>query len=375
MCFSVNSPLSNLPIGFDKILEEFKNIFSKKISLLEYKPLCRPSHPCSKEGWHMENCIDCRPINAIMTRYRHLKEGWHMENCIDCKPINVIMIRYRHLIQHLDYLLDEVLGASLFSKIDFKNGYHQIRMKEGDEWKTAFKTKLVLYKWLVMPFGLTNAPSTFMRLMNHVLRSLIGKWVVFYFDDIVVYSNYVNDHIMHVRSVFLLLQKESLYMNLEKFTFCTNEFIFLGYVDEEKLKAIQSWPTPKFVSEVRGFHGLASFYRRFVRDFSTLAAPLNEIVKKNDRLTNAYILVLLNFNKFFELECDTSNVEVGVVLLQEGYHIAFFSEKLKNVQLNYSTYGKELYTLVRVLQVWQHYLLPKEFMIYSDHEALKHLRG
>ncbi|RDX77610.1 Retrovirus-related Pol polyprotein from transposon 17.6, partial [Mucuna pruriens] len=159
------------------------------------------------------------------------------------------------------------------------------------------------------------------------------------------------------KSVFLLLKRESLYVNLEKCTFCTKEVIFLGYVvgsqgikvDEEKVKAIQIWPTPKLVGNAKSFHGLASFYRHFVKDFSTLVATLNEIVKKmydsnekrvkkafqalKDRLTNALILAISNFNKSFELECDTSNVGVG------------------------------------------HYLLPKEFLIHSDHEILKHLRS
>ncbi|XP_074570603.1 uncharacterized protein LOC141827283 [Curcuma longa] len=163
-------------------------------------------------------------------------------------------------------------------------------------------------------------------------------------------------------------------------------------VDEEKVKAIRDWPTPKTVSEVRSFHGLASFYRRFVKDFSTLAAPLNEIVKKNmgfkwgenqenafqalkDKLTHAPILALPDFSKSFEIECDASHVGIGAVLLQDGHPIAYFSEKLGGATLNYSTYDIELYALVRALQTWQHYLLPKEFVIHSDHESLKYLKG
>ncbi|RDX82109.1 Retrovirus-related Pol polyprotein from transposon 17.6, partial [Mucuna pruriens] len=172
-----------------------------------------------------------------------------------------------------------------------------------------------------MPFRLTNTPSTFIRLMNHVLKSLIGKCVVIYFDDILIHSNCLNDHILHFKNVLLLLTQECLYASLEK---CT----FLGYVVSfEGVKTSFKWRD----SLEKAFQAL------------------------KDRLTKAPILVLPNFSKTFELKCDASNVGVGEVLLQEGHPIAYFNEQLK--------------------KVWQHYLLPKEFVIHSDHEALKHLRN
>ena len=154
--------------------------------------------------------------------------------------------------------------------------------------ENRFQNKYGLYEWLVMPFGLTNAPNTFMRLMNHVLREFIGKFFVVYFDDILIYSTTLDLHVAHLKSVLCVLRKEQLYANLEKCIFCKDHVVFLGFVvsskgvqvDEEKVKAIQEWPTPKSVTEVRSFHGLASFYRQFVKDFSTLAAPLNEVIKK-----------------------------------------------------------------------------------------------
>ncbi|KAG7536993.1 Zinc knuckle CX2CX4HX4C [Arabidopsis suecica] len=327
------------------------------------------------------------------------KDGsWRM--CVDCRAINNITVKYRHPIPRLDDMLDELHGSSIFSKVDLKSGYHQIRMKEGDEWKTAFKTKQGLYEWLVMPFGLTNAPSTFMRLMNHVLRAYIGHFVVVYFDDILVYSKSLEEHVDHLKMVLEVLRKEKLYANFKKCTFGTDNLVFLGFVvstdgvkvDEEKVKAIREWPSPKSVGEVRSFHGLAGFYRRFVKDFSTLAAPLTEVIKKNvgfkweqaqedafqalkEKLTNAPVLSLPDFIKTFEIECDASGVGIGAVLMQDKKPIAYFSEKLGGATLNYPTYDKELYALVRALQTWQHYLWPKEFVIHTDHESLKHLKG
>ena len=232
-------------------------------------------------------------------------------------------------------MLDELHGACLFTKIDLGSGYYQIRMKTGDEWKTAFKTKYGLYEWLVMPFGLTNAPSTFMRLMNHVLRECLGKFVVVYFDDILIYSRTIDDHVMHVRKVLEILRVEKLHANLKKCSFCMDRVNFLGFVvssnglevNVEKVKAIREWPTPTNISQVRSFHRLASFYRRFIKDFSSIAAPLNEIVKKNvgfnwgdaqehafnllkDKLCDAPLLVLPNFDKTFEIECDASGIGI-----------------------------------------------------------------
>jgi hypothetical protein len=247
-----------------------------------------------------------------------------------------------------------------------------------------------------MPFGLTNAPSTFMRLMNHALRAFIGRFVVVYFDDILVYCKDLNEHINHLQCVLDVLRKEKLYANLKKYSFCMDKVVFLGYfisakgieVDEEKVKAIKEWPTPKSITEVGSFHSLTSFYRRFVKTFSTLATPLTKIVKKSmgfkwgseqdcafieikERLCGAPFLALPDFSKTFEIECDASKIGIVAVLMQEKRPIAYFSEKLNGAALNYPTYDKELYAL----ETWQHYLWPKEFFIHTDHESLKHLKG
>jgi hypothetical protein len=224
-------------------------------------------------------------------------------------------------------------------------------MKLGDEWKIIFKTKFGLYEWLVMSFGLTNAPSTFIRLMNEVLRPFIGKFVVVYFVDILIYSKSLNEHVEHLCAVFCALQEACLFANLEKCTFCTDRVTFFGYVvtpqrieaDEAKIEVIKSWSIPTTLTQLQSLLGLAGFYRRFVRDFSIIAAPLNDLMKKGvsfrwgaaqdqafhtliDKLTQAPHLQLPAFGKTFKLECDATGIGIGGVLFQEGKPLAYFSE-------------------------------------------------
>uniref|UniRef100_A0A2N9GJN6 Integrase catalytic domain-containing protein n=1 Tax=Fagus sylvatica TaxID=28930 RepID=A0A2N9GJN6_FAGSY len=202
-----------------------------------------------------------------------------------------------------------------------------------------------------MPFGLSNAPSTFMRVMTQVLRPFMGKFVVVYFDDILIYSKCKDQHLTYLEQVCTALRKESLYANLKKCSFFTDKVIFLGFVvssegvsaDPQKIKAIVDWPEPKNIHEVRSFHGLATFYRRFIHGFSTIMAPITDCI--------------------------------GGVLSQEHHPIAYFSEKLNDAKLKYSTYDKEFYVVVQALRHWCHYLLLKEFVIYSDHDALCHLNS
>jgi hypothetical protein len=216
--------------------------------------------------------------------------GWRM--CTDSRAINKITIRYRIPLPRMDDLMDCLSGENYFSKIDLKSGYHQIRMREGDEWKTAFKTNEVLYEWLVMPFGLTNAPSTFMWLMNEVLREFIGKFVVVYLDDILVFSKTKVEHLRHLAIVMRRLQQEKLLINLKKCSFMQKELIYLGFVisanelkmDPEKVEVIRNWPSPRNIFEVRSFHGLASFYRKFIRNFSGISAAMMDTVKKRHKI-------------------------------------------------------------------------------------------
>jgi hypothetical protein len=203
--------------------------------------------------------------------------------CVDCRAINNMTICYCYPISRLDDMLDDLSGAVIFSKIDLHSGHHQIHLALGDQWKIVFRIKFSLYEWLVMPFGLTNAPITFMTLMNEVLPAFIGKFVVGYFVDILIYNKSYDEHLDHLCAVFIALRDAHLFGNLEKCTFCTDRVSFLGYVvtsqgievDESMIHAITSWPTPSTVMKVCSFLGLAGFYQCFVQDFSTITAPLH----------------------------------------------------------------------------------------------------
>jgi hypothetical protein len=235
-------------------------------------------------------CESLSPCAVLVILVPKKDGSWRM--CVDCRAINNITIRYRHPIPRLDDMLDELSGVVVFSKVDLYSGYHQIHIKLGDEWKTTFKTTFGLYEWLVMPFCLTNAPSTFMRLMNEVLCAFIGKFVVVYFDDILIYNKSIDEHIDHLCVVFHALHDARLFDNLEKCTLYTDRVSFLGYVvtpqgievDHTKVEAIQGWPIPKTPSHVRSFLSLVGFYLRFVKDISTIAAPIERTYKEGSAL-------------------------------------------------------------------------------------------
>jgi hypothetical protein len=298
------------------------------------------------------------------------KDGtWRM--CVDFRALNKITVKNRYPLPRIDDLLDQLKDAKYFTKLYLRSGYHQIRIVEGDTWKTVFKTKQGLFEWMVMPFGLCNAPATFMRVMNDVLRPFLDDCVIVYLDDILIFRKSHEEHVKHVKQVLDVLKKEKLFLKMSKCEFGKTSLIYLGHIvgggklkiDPSKVKVILEWPKPSNVIEVRIFLGATQYWRKFIANFSSIAAPLHAVtsVKQvfqwggkqqkafdtlKEKISSAPVLSLPNLGQPFETQTDASNYAMGAVLLQHGKPICFHSETFNGVMINYPTYDKELYALV-----------------------------
>ncbi|KAL4354549.1 hypothetical protein GQ457_06G017120 [Hibiscus cannabinus] len=309
--------------------------------------------------------VSISPYRMALKELKELKTQLQELLDRDYWQLNKMTVKNKYPLPRIDDLFDQLRGATVFSKIDLRSGYYQLKVREQDVLKTAFRTRYGHYEFLVMPFGLTNAPEAFMDLMNRVFHEYLDQFVVVFIDDILVYSR---------------------------------EVIFLGHVvssegirvDPKKVEAVVNWKQPTSVTEIHSFLGLAGYYRRFVSGFSKVAAPLIKLLQKGvkyewsdarqqafeklkEALVNAPVLTQPVLGKEFVVYSDASYVGLGCVLMQEGRVVAYASRKLKVHEKNYPTHDIELATVVFALKIWRHYLYGEKCIVYTDHKSLKYL--
>ncbi|WVZ95213.1 hypothetical protein U9M48_041007, partial [Paspalum notatum var. saurae] len=336
------------------------------------------------------------PFSSSVLLVKKKDNSWRF--CVDYRQLNAITVKSKYPVPIIEELLDELHGSSWFSKLDLRSGFHQIRMSPGEEYKTAFQTHIGQFEFRVMTFGLTGAPGTFQSAMNSTLAPFLRKFVLVFFDDILIYSKTFADHLNHLELVFQALTQDSWQIKLSKCEFAQRQIHYLGHVisqdgvstDPAKIEAIISWPSPSSVKELRSFLGLAGYYRRFVRHFGVFSRPLTALLKKHalfiwttehdasfaalkQALCKAPVLALPDFTQPFLLETDASGSDVGAVLMQGGHPLAYVSKALGPKSQGLSTYEKEYLAILMAVQHWRQYLGHTEFIISTDQKSLLQL--
>ena len=367
------------------------------------------------------------------------KKDGSLRLCVDYRGLNALTIKNRHPLPLISETLDQLATAKVFTQLDLRDAYHRIRIKEGDEWKTAFRTRYGHYEYLVMPFGLVNAPATFQAYINHALSDLLDICVVAYLDDILIYSVNLADHERHVRLVFERLRKYRLYAKPSKCRFHVDTVNFLGFMvspkgvfmEESRVQSIKDWPEPTCIRDIQVFLGFANFYRRFIREYSRVSAPLTDMTRGANRPkqrvakfarnrpaapqpelaaerhsgldameTKAFTLteeartafsklkeafltapLLAHYNPEWEtqLETDASGFAISGILSQlnpqEGlwHPVAFWSRKMQPAERNYGTPDQEMLAIFASFQHWRHYLEGSKYptTVLTDHANLR----
>lgn len=333
------------------------------------------------------------------------KKNGDLRLCVDYRALNNITIKNRYPLPLIPEALDRLKSAQIYTKLDLRGAYNLVRIKEGDEWKTAFRTRYGHFECLVVPFGLTNAPAAFQHFMNDVFRDMLDVTVLIYLDDILIFSDSIQDHEKHVRAVLERLIAHGLYAGAEKCEFHVPETEFLGFVTsakgvsmaKNKVEAILDWPEPTRLKELQSFLGFANFYRRFIQGYSRVILPLTRLLKKSTKfeldeparqafqtIKDAFIGadILRHFDPTLEtiMETDASDYAISAILSQ--YHekelrpVAFMSRKMNPAERNYEIHDKELLAIVDAMKAWRHYLegLQRPFTILSDHQALQYFQ-
>jgi hypothetical protein len=326
------------------------------------------------------------------------KKDGTLRMCVDYRQLNKLTVRDRFPLPRIDDLLDQLAHCTVFSSLDLQSGYHQIRITDSDVEKTAFTTHFGQFQFKVLCFGLTNAPATFQRVMNRIFGPYIGKFVLVYLDDILIMSRTAAEHLHHLRVVLGLLRQHKLYAKLSKCEFGQHSLKFLGHVvgggtvsvDPAKIQVLREWPIPRNLNELRSFLGLANYFRRFVRNYATKAAPLTALTsdkvqypwhawrkpeqiafeRLKTALTTAPVLALPDFSAPFTIMSDASNLGCGAVLLQQGRVVAYTSRKFIPAECNYTTGEQELLGLITALKEWRCYVEGSTVTLVTDHHPL-----
>ena len=341
------------------------------------------------------------PASVLLVK----KPDGSLRMCVDYRALNKSTVRDRFPLPLIEDLLNKLAGATIFSKIDLKSGFWQMRVDPADEHKTAFVTPLGSFQFKVLPMGLSNAPSSFQRLMQHVLKDFLDIFVAVYLDDIVIYSKSVEDHRDHVRQVLLALRKHNLFLNAAKCVFGVPAISFLGHkvghnslgMEEEKVEAVKHWKMPRTRADIRSFLGFANFSRRFVPAFAKIATPLTDALAEDaprtftglsgaqqfafrrlkELLTTAPVLLMPQRDRPFTVSVDASDEAVGAILQQDigsGLQpVAYMSKRLSSAERNYSIRDKELLAQVVAIEHWRVYLAGRPFSLLTDHESLASL--
>ena len=417
----VHHPTTEFPVEIQQLLQQYKEIFEEPTVLPPKRacdhqiPLVPDAKPVNMRPYrlphHQKNIMEeiikdllkAGTIRNSMSPYSSpailiKKKDLTWRKCIDFRKLNLLTVKNKYPIPIIEDLLDELHGAKIFSKIDLRSGYHQIRMHEDDIAKTAFSTHQGHYEYVVMPFGLTNAPATFQQLMNSILAPVLRKFVLVFFDDILVYSKSLTEHVLHLKTVFDILKQNQLFAKMTKCSFAQPSVEYLGNIisgqgvatDPKKIQAIKDWPTPKNVTELRGVLGLTGYYRRYIRDYGLICRPLFQALKKDNFqwnteqsqafqtlkkvMTEAPVLALPDFSLPFTLEADACDYGIGVVLMQRGKPIAFLSQALGPKAAGLSTYDKEAMAILAALKQWKHYFAASSIVIKTDQQSLKYIQ-
>ncbi|GKD39762.1 putative reverse transcriptase domain-containing protein, partial [Tanacetum coccineum] len=308
--------------------------------------------------------------------------------------LNKLTVKNRYPLSRIDDLFDQLQGSSIYSKIDLRSGYHQLRVREQDIPKTAFRTRYGYFEFQVMPFGLTNAPAVFIDLMNRVCKPYLDKFVIVFIDDILIYSKDEKEHEEHLKSILELLKKEKLYVKFSKCEFWISKVQFLKHVidsrgihvDPAKIESIKDWVSPKTPMEIRQFLGLVGYYRRFIEGFLKIAKSMTKLTQKGikfdwgekeenafqlikQKLCSAPILALLKGSEDFVVYCDASHKGLGAMLMQREKVIAYAPRRLKVHEKNYTTHDLELGSVIFALKIRRHCLYGTRCTVFTDHKS------